>query len=76
MTEPITKEQVADAFAEASTCMGAANCKRLGEAMCAFYRLDNQHTVETGEGRITFASAPVGPCPNQDQLFCQDISGE
>ena len=72
MSELITQKEVLDAFEESSLCQGAKNCKKAAEAMCKFYRLDNQHTLSTGEGRITFASEPEGPCQNQDQLFCQD----
>ncbi len=72
MTKNITKEAVITAFSESSKCMGAEGCKRVAEAMCAFYRLDNQNTVITGKGMITFASMPEGPCPNQGELFCQD----
>lgn len=73
MSELITNVQVIEAFKEAAKCEGARDCKQVAQAMCKLFRLDNQHTLETGERRITFASEPEGPCPNQDQLFCQDL---
>lgn len=72
MAETITREDVITSFDESSKCMGAERCKKLAEAMCAFYRFDNQNTIATGQGMIHFASMPEGPCPNQGELFCQD----
>ena len=72
MSEVVTKEDVIEAFDEARACAGADGCKKVAEAMCAFYSLSNQNTLEAGTGMIAFYSAPEGTCPNQDQLLCQD----
>lgn len=70
MSQRISPESVVQVFKEAEACANAENCKKAAEAMCLFYALDNQHTLASGDGLITFYSAPEGPCPNEDQLFC------
>lgn len=74
--DAITPEQVREAFTTARACVGAENCKLLGQAMCELAKFDNQHTITTGEGRFTFIDLPDGPCPNRDQLFCQDPASD
>jgi hypothetical protein len=71
MSETITSKLVDEAFADARLCASADNCQRMAEAMYRLRKLSNQHTVETGEGLYFFLAQPEGPCPNQDQLFCQ-----
>jgi len=70
----ITKNQVIEAFRGVEECAGAVNCKKAAEAMCMFFRLDDQETIRTGEGRITSYIQPERPCSSQNQLFCQDKS--
>lgn len=70
MAETITREDVISTFDESSKYIGAEHGKKVAQAMCAFYRFDNQNTIATGQGMIHFASMPEAPCPNQDQLFC------
>jgi hypothetical protein len=72
VSELVTNDEVTEAFQEARHCLGADKCKRVAQAMCKLYTLGNQSTIEKGEGLIKFAVEPTEPCPNQDQLFCQE----
>lgn len=68
----IISSEVESAFTEASLCVDASNCKKAAEAMCKFYAMCNQQTAENGEGLLVFFDPVQGPCPNRDQLLCQE----
>ncbi len=67
-----TEETVSRAFREAIPCAGADNCLMSAQAICELTRLNNIRVMEAGIGKVMFSMVPQAPCPNQDQLFCQD----
>ena len=65
-------EEVKQAFESPALCLGAENCARRGQAIRLFCSLSNQIALEEGQGYIIFPGEDPGPCPNSDQLLCQE----